>query len=63
MPSNLVPPLTQPELKQLHKLLNKYKRYVNGEQPLAGDILHQIMEWIRSDIEPKDGENSYNPRY
>jgi hypothetical protein len=63
MPSNPVPPLSQRKLKQLHKLLFKFCKYIAAEQGVAGDIIYRIMEWVRSDLDPKDGENSYNPRY
>lgn len=61
--SNIVPLPSQIELKQLHKLLHKYKKHIDGEQGLAGEVIGKIMDWIAYDIEPKEGENSYRPRY
>jgi hypothetical protein len=35
MPSNLIPNLTQAQLKQLLKLLEDYSKHIGAEQPLA----------------------------
>lgn len=63
MPSNPVPNLSQRDLKQLHKLLHFYRKRIDAEQPLAGDIIGQVADWVRDDIDPPDGQNSYTPRY
>jgi len=51
MPSNLVPPPSQAQLKQLHKLLKLYAAHIWGDQPLAADIIRVVLTWIQDDIE------------
>ena len=63
MPSSPVPLPSQTELKLLHRYLHKYHQHVRGEQPLAAEIIQSILGWVRDDIEPKLGQNSYNPKY
>lgn len=51
MPSNLVPNLSQPKLKQLLKLLSEYAKHIEGEQPLAAQVIRLVWRWVDGDIE------------
>jgi hypothetical protein len=51
MPSTPVPNLTQAKLKQLAKLLSEYAKHIEGEQPLAAQIIRLVFKWVDEDIE------------
>jgi hypothetical protein len=51
MPSNPVPNLSQAKLKQLAHLLSEYAKHIEGEQPLAAQIIRIVYKWVDDDID------------
>ncbi len=49
MPSNPVPNLSQANLTVLARLLRTYAAHIEGEQPLAAQIIHLVLRWVMDD--------------